>query len=94
MLVASAVKIEMKSTGKKVVLCGVRHGDCFKQMQDLGLPRGSYKELEQGFVTNHNQFMNRVDALVYAIQIGQASADVADQFGKNKKQILFSEDLW
>ena len=88
MIVAAAVKFHIEKTDEDVVLCGVRHGDVYKQLKALGFkPKQGYVELEQGFVNNRGQFLTREEALKEAEHNGQL------------KQVpiiteLFSEDLW
>ena len=95
MLVASAIKFKIERTGKEVILCGVRHGDCFRQLEALGFePRKGYEEIEQGFVDNYGVFRNRNQALLHAVQCGQLNADMRGQYSRGEKKTLYSEDLW
>lgn len=50
-------------------------------------PRGFFKggSCVQGFVTDVGEFLNRVSAAVHAYKCGQI---------KEKKRVLFTEDLW
>ncbi len=49
MILASAIKYYVPKTKKKVILCGARHGDIFKQQYLLGFKPHELKEIEQGF---------------------------------------------
>ena len=51
MIVAAAVKFHITKTNDEVILCGCRHGNIFKQLQQLGFaPKQGYTEIEQGFI--------------------------------------------
>lgn len=96
MIIASACKFLIN--GNEVILCGVRHGDIYKQLEALKVDMNSVEELEQGFVTHKNEFLNRHDAYILASKNGQLCArikhekDEAREFGKIPE--LISEDLW
>ena len=88
MILASAIKFHIDKTNEDVVLCGLRHSDIFKQLKSLGFePREGYKEISQGFITDKGKYLDRVDALSYALKYRQ----ITDSKGKTE---LFSEDLW
>ena len=97
MIIAAAIKYEIEATGKEVVLCGARHGDVFTQLEGLGFkPREGYKEIEQGFIDTHYNFLTREEAYDHAKACGQLCAKIIYEreekglFGKE----LISEDLW
>lgn len=94
MIVAAAIKFHIDKTDKDVVLCGVRHGDCFAQLRDLGFePKKGYREIEQGFVDNKGNFLNRKEAWHTAAMCMQLSLnDVITETRSDPE--LFSEDLW
>lgn len=95
MIVCAAVKLHIDKTGEEVILCGVRHGHCFQQLPVLGFePRKGYEEIEQGFVTHDNRFLNRKEALAHAVVCGQVSGNIAGEYYREEKKELFSEDLW
>ena len=88
MIVCSAIQFRIESTNEEVVLCGLRHGDIFKQLKSLGFaPRKGYTEIEQGFVDDNNNFLNREDALIHAKECGQITVSKSDRE-------LLSEDLY
>lgn len=88
MIVCAAIKFHLEATDSDVILCGVRHGDIFKQLKDLGFkPHNGYKVIEQGFMDNKNRFLNRYEAYEHAIRWGQCP----DTF---HGRVLYSEDLW
>ena len=87
MIVAAAIKFYIENSKNEVVLCGVRHGDIYKQLQGLGFkPHIGYKEICQGFVSNTGEFMNREDSYRHAVISGQIEEKLSPE--------LFSEDLW
>lgn len=97
MILASAIKYKIESTGKEVVLCGARHGDIFAQLEALGFKaHKGYKEIEQGFIDHHNNFLTRREAFEHAKMCGQICANIIYErenesvFDKN----MISEDLW
>lgn len=66
------------------VLCGYRHGDCLSNMFVFGQKRIPNND-EEGFLTNLNRFVNRIEAVKIAYNAGQV---------KEVKRGLISEDLW
>ena len=97
MILASAIKYYIEETGKEVILCGARHGDIFKQIELLGFdPRKGYKEIEQGFIDNKNNFLTREEAYEHAKMCGQICEKIIYERENacvgGKKMI--SEDLW
>lgn len=88
MIIASAIKFHIDKTNETVTMCGLRHGDIFKQLKQLGFePQKGYKCIEQGFITDRGIFLNRKDALNHAIKCKQKLIIFA-------KDELFSENLW
>ena len=88
MILCSAIKFHIDKTGEEVILCGLRHGDMFKQLKALGFePHKGYKEIEQGFLIDSGRFLSRKEAYVVALKYGQL------KHPKDSEE-LFSEDLW
>lgn len=96
MIQASAIKFHIDTTNSDVVLCGLRHSDIFKQLKHLGFkPNDGYKVIEQGFITDKGEFLNRVDAFSHAFKCKQLTfATIKSRTGKDGERELFSEDLW
>ena len=95
MILAAAIKYYIEKTGEVVILCGARHGDIFKQIENLGFePRKGYTELEQGFIDHHNNFLNRKEAYNHAKACGQLCAKIIYDRESAKRYELISEDLW
>lgn len=71
-----------------IVFCGWRHANCLYQMVAItGLRNYEAGESVQGFLTNKNRFVDRVEGARIALETGQCKQL---QFGK----ILYSEDLY
>jgi hypothetical protein len=74
-----------------VVICGWRHGNIIQTLIALTGKRtvtfgeNAAGEFEQGFLTNKNRFVDREEAAEIAFNSGQT---------KEKKNYLFSEDVW
>ena len=98
MILAAAIKYRIEATNEDVILCGCRHGDIFMQLKKLGFePRKGYEEIEQGFITHKNEFLNRKEAFEHAKQCGQLCEKLIDarEEGREIGGInLISEDLW
>ena len=79
-----------------IVVCGHRHGNCIDIMKTLGTLRSVVKgpdsvgEYEQGFLTSHNRFVDRLEAMQIAIDQNQ----VKEENLYNPLIGLFSEDLY
>lgn len=88
-IIAAACQIRINNN--EVVLCGVRHGDIYNQLKQMGFKPDDFKELEQGFVTHKGTFLNRVEALSHAIDCGQICSKLIHDKTFSE---LISEDLW
>lgn len=94
MIICAAVKFRIDTTDKDVILCGVRHADCFEQLANLGFkPKEGYKEIAQGFVTHTGEFLDRHMAWNHAIKCGQLAASIHSGWNPVPGE-LYSEDLW
>jgi hypothetical protein len=88
MLVCSAIKFQYNNY--PVIICGKRHGDCFKNVSEF-VSIEKWKEIIkdqkviQGFLTDENKFFDRKQAATYAYQCGQIDT---------WQDTLLSEDLW
>ena len=71
---------------KGIVFCGWRHPNCIYQKVALtGLRDAESGENVQGFLTSDNRFVDREEGALIAFESGQT---------KEKKKLLFSEDLY
>jgi hypothetical protein len=71
---------------KGVVMCGWRHPNCIYQMVGItGLSDHEAGESVQGFLTNKNRFVDRIEGAEIAYAAGQTD---------ELKKRLYSEDLY
>lgn len=98
MIVRAAIKYLLYSsdgTGREVILPLHRHCDGGKILKILGFKIGDFKILEQGFLTDAGEFLDRAAAVEHAYEFGQL-----DWLGEEDKEsvmvseCLMSEDLW
>lgn len=97
MIITAACKLQIKEN--EVILCGVRHSDIYKQMKSMGFKPDDFEEIEQGFMTHKNEFLNRRDAYIHATDCGQLCERLrieknAIAEGYDRIPQLISEDLW
>ena len=78
-IVKAAIKVKYK------IYIGFEHGECFKKLQEDGLSFET-EEIEQGFITEDGDFIDRKTAMTIAKEFGQVDF-------KLDKQTLISEDL-
>lgn len=73
-----------KNISKGFVVAGRRHHNCFITVSILsnGI---RFREIEQGFITSKDRFVNRKEAGVIAFEAGQTN---------ELKTTLFSEDIY
>ena len=69
----------------EVIISGYRHDDCYRNLGMFKEMDETWAEWEQGFITLDNNFKTREEAAKIAFEKGQI---------KNKKTLLFSEDLY
>ena len=92
MIISAAIKLKLPDA--ELVVCGVRHGDCIKTMNQLD---AQWVEAEHiyGFVTENGEFLDRGQAWAYALQNGQIPVTVQWFHEDNGWPAeLVSEDLW
>ena len=87
MITHAAVKIfDIKQNKEWIIPCH-RHCDAFYILKEFGYKKNiDYKELEQGFLDEHDNFYNRIDAREHANKCAQLCVIC--------KEPLYSEDLW
>lgn len=68
-----------------------RHHDVIRMIASLNAVGIAGPDV-QGFITNHNRFLNRTDAFDLAVQSGQL--DPESDARNRKRKALYSEDLW
>lgn len=98
MIVSAAIKYQLypsDDTGGEVILPLHRHGDGGKILKALGFEPSDFKIIEQGFLTDADEFLDRAAAAEHACECGQL-----DWLGEEDKEsvliseCLMSEDLW
>ena len=93
MIVRAAIKYLLypnDDTGGEVILPLHRHGDGGKILKELGFEIGDFKILEQGFLTEKGEFLDRRTAADHAYKCGQLIEDAEIE----RIEVLMSEDLW
>lgn len=69
-----------------IVFCGYRHPNCiYQKVAVTGLRDAESGEYVQGFLTNHNRFVDREIGAIIAYDAGQI---------EQQKKTLYSEDLY
>ncbi len=68
-----------------MILLGKCHADCFHQGKYIGLKMSSKAE-DQGFMTSHGRYVDRLKAYMIAAR--------GNQIEEKPGEILFSEMLW
>lgn len=89
MIVKAAVKILNLHTQEEMIIPCHRHCDAFYILKQFDYKKNvDYKEIEQGFLDEHDKFYNRVEAWHEAYKHRQLK-----MVDPNYHE-LFSEDLW
>ena len=83
MIIASAIKVS-KDGKTPFIVVGKRHHNCLETIWELGIKKPTIND--QGFLTDENEFLNRIEAMNYAFKCGQIK--------EYKERELYSEDLW
>lgn len=88
MIVKAAVKIFDIRQNKEWIIPCMRHCDAFYILKEFNYKKNiDYKELEQGFLDEHDNFYNRINAKKHAQEFNQLKENT-------RCAELFSEDLW
>lgn len=88
MITKAAVKIFDNKQQKEIIIPCHRHCDAFQILHDFGYTIGDFKELGQGFLDEHDNFYNRIEAWEHAWRHQQLKEE------EYKVKELFSEDLY
>lgn len=86
MIDKAAVEIMDYKQEKLIIIPCHRHSDAFEILHLFGYKLSDYRVVEQGFLTDNNEFLNRVNAKWHAIDCGQIQ--------DTEYPGLYSEDLW
>ena len=90
MVCRAAVKILFFDANsiKEIAIPCHRHCDAFQILHDFGFQKHiDFKEVAQGFLDEHDNFMDRYEAFVEAVRCGQIQTE-------SQCRELYSEDLW
>lgn len=100
MIICAAIKLiqeelfgEKLSIPKELVICGHRHGDCLKIINELS-PRWCHTKQIQGFIDHNGKFLDRKEAFIHAKECGQLSKSTRWYKFDNDQRELYSEDLY
>ena len=94
MIICAAVKIIANNqAGTNEVVCGRRHGDCYRIIKNFSDFWLGAKKIE-GFLTHDDEFLTREEALQHAFQCGQLSQTARWTIEDQLREELESEDLW
>lgn len=90
MIVSAAVKVFVYPLNKEIVIKCHRHCDTYEILHDFNYRREDYETIEQGFLDEHDNFYNRVEAWKHAYINRQIHPDTIE-YALPK---LYTEDLW
>ena len=90
MIACAAVKVFIHPLNKEVTIKCHRHCDAYEILHDLNYKREDYETIEQGFLDEHDNFYNRVEAWKHAYLHDQINPDALEHTALQ----LFSEDLY
>jgi hypothetical protein len=86
-LIAAAIKFYPKDSEYPQIVCGKRHCDCLEWMSKHQVEYDKTTH-RQGFLTEHNQFVDRYEAMYLA------PGQLINPENYKPGRPLFSEDLW
>ena len=88
-LVASAIKFfTIDNPDYPIIFTGKRHSDIFEKMFKMGIKYNKTTAV-QGFITDDNKFVDRIEAKKIAVENNQLIVPIEDTYFQ-----LFSEDIW
>jgi len=88
MIVKAAVKILNLHTNEEMIIPCHRHCDAFYILHLFNMKQSvDYKQIDQGFLDEHDNFYNRVAAKKHAQEFNQLKENT-------RCAELYSEDLW
>lgn len=85
MIVASALKVYLKDKNYPMIITGLCHADCYEKLHDMKIDY-ERRNVEEGFLTKDNQFLDRIKAKRLALYYSQVKDDGCPA--------LYSEDIW
>ena len=88
MITRAVVKIKDLRQNKEIIIPVHRHCDAFYILKEFGYKiKVDYEILDQGFLNEHDEFLNRQKAYYEAKQCNQITVTEFEN-------CLYSEDLW
>ena len=85
---AAAVKVKIKKTGQELIIPCHRHADGFYCMKLFGYKPDEYIILGTGFLDQHRNYYDRVEAYRIVVAANQIKPSI------EVNHELYSEDLW
>lgn len=97
MIICAAIDITFVNSKDEIVnliVCGHRHGDCFKTIRQLDNKHTQWTI--QGFINHKGEFLDRKEAYKHALECGQISqhAKWYREDSNDNTEELYSEDLY
>lgn len=87
MITEAAVQIFDYRQNKEIIIPCHRHSDAFWILKEFGYKINiDYKQIAQGFLTDKDEFLTRIEA--------KKHAQACKQITETEFNELFSEDLW
>ena len=94
MIICAALLVQAEGLDHTTIVPCHRHGDGFKILIDLGHMPNTCKVVEQGFINNKGEFLDRTEAFKHAAECGQLAETTRwYKFDHNDTE-LYSEDLY
>lgn len=95
MIICAAIKlIRRPNMEESLVVCGLRHCDCFKTIHHLEHEWREDSLKIQGFINHKGEFLDRKQALAHAQECGQLNATTRWYQQDHNIDELYSEDLY
>lgn len=99
MIICAALKVDSLLTPAfPTYIAGLRHSDCYETFFDLNgeylLEARKNNQITEGFINNHNEFLDRKQAYSEALDCGQLSAVTREAKRQRREDELYSEDLY
>lgn len=98
MIVCAALKIDQPQPLGFIMICGLRHADCYETLYilnpELSKHARKWDLITEGFCNNNNEFKNREDAYQEALRCGQISVQAKYDKAQRHENLLYSEDLY
>ena len=84
---AAALKFNLTNTDHAYVMIGTRHAELFERL--IGVPDVIKTSIVEGFVTDTDRFVDRIEAKRIAVAANQLIVPIEDTY-----DALYSEDVW